>query len=103
MKIKYSIGFRIFFRLCWVIGCLFALAYIMTAGFFLENNGGVIAGIFLLAVVVQVIVLYMSLQRFTKKTHLPAQIIPMLVGFTLSIPFLLTGGCIAILSGMRIH
>ncbi|MCK4494571.1 MAG: hypothetical protein KAU26_10975 [Methylococcales bacterium] len=63
----------------------------------------VVTGEFLLALVVQVNILYVSRKHFIEKTHSSGQIITMLIKYTLGIPFLLVGGCMIILSGIGVH
>ncbi|MCK5924791.1 MAG: hypothetical protein KAG10_02745 [Methylococcales bacterium] len=104
MKIKYSIGFRIFFIICWYLAFFLALGYIGILMFSIQNSGMiVVTGVFLLALVVQVNIVYVSRKHFIEKTHPIGQIITMLIAYTFGVPFVLVGGCMIILSGIGVH
>ncbi|MCK5924655.1 MAG: hypothetical protein KAG10_02040, partial [Methylococcales bacterium] len=91
--IKYGTGFNIFFRICWFMGFLIALGYILGIIFLFTLSGKFIATLpVVLALIFQVRVLYFALQRIDSA----GQIISKLIGSTLTILFLLTGGCIII-------
>ncbi|MDQ7089901.1 MAG: hypothetical protein Q9M50_04560 [Methylococcales bacterium] len=101
---KYTLGFKFFFWIFWLIGLILSFVYI---GFFIEimTDTAYIIGslLILLVVITQVITLYLSLNHFIQKTEEESHLLWSLARVTLGMPFVLIIGCVFLLTQTGYH